>query len=93
MKEFEKIEGKNKGKVTLYALSTCIWCRRTKQLLDELGVAYSYIYMDEADESIMDGLKKNLENWNPRCSFPTLVINDSKCIVGYEEEEIRKALG
>ena len=30
----------------LYALSTCVWCRRTKQLLDQLGVEYDYVDVD-----------------------------------------------
>ena len=42
----EHVEGENKGKILLYALSTCGWCRKTRQLLDDLGVAYDYIYVD-----------------------------------------------
>jgi glutaredoxin-like protein NrdH len=30
--------------------------------------------------------------WNPSCSFPTIVLDDKKCIVGYREDEIREAL-
>jgi len=40
------VEGQDKGKVMLYALSACIWCNRTKKLLGELGVAYDYIDVD-----------------------------------------------
>jgi len=29
---------------------------------------------------------------NPRCSFPTIKINE-KVIVGYKEKEIKEALG
>jgi len=25
------VDGKNKGKIMLYALSTCVWCKKTKQ--------------------------------------------------------------
>jgi glutaredoxin len=34
--------------------------------------------------------KSEITRWNPRCSFPTLVINGERCIVGFDEEEIRK---
>jgi len=88
----EKVKGENKGKIMLYALSTCGWCRKTKQLLDSLGVEYSYVYVDylEGDDSTktMDEIKR----WNPKCSFPTLVINDKKCIIGFKEDEILEAL-
>ena len=36
---------------------------------------------------------KKLTVWNPACSFPTLVVDNEKCIVGYKEDEIGKALG
>ena len=92
MVEIEKVKGENKGKIMLYALSTCGWCRKTKQLLDSLGVEYSYVYVDylKGDNSTktMDEIKR----WNPKCSFPTLVINDKKCIIGFKEDEIKEAL-
>lgn len=90
MLQAEHVEGENKGKIMLYALSTCGWCRKTKELLNELGVEYEYIYVDllEDEDTAMDEVKK----LNPRRSFPTLVIDD-KCIVGFKEDEIREALG
>jgi glutaredoxin-like protein NrdH len=33
-----------------------------------------------------------VEKWNPDLSFPTLVINDSKCIIGFKEDAIKAAL-
>ena len=87
----EHVAGKNVGGVTLYALSTCVWCKKTRQLLNELGVAYDYEYVDllvgDAKTKSMDVVRK----WNPACSFPTLIIND-KCIVGFQEDKIRQAL-
>lgn len=91
--EFENVEGKDKGKVVLYALSTCVWCKRTKKLLGDLGVNYSYVFVDQLDRETRDKVDEEVRRWNPRCSFPTLVINDDKCIVGYQEDDIREALG
>lgn len=89
----EKVPGSDKGKVMLYAISTCIWCKRTKEYLNGLGVAYEYIFVDQLSREDRDKVEKDVEVWNPRCSFPTLVVNDSKCIVGFKEEEIKEALG
>jgi glutaredoxin-like protein NrdH len=33
-----------------------------------------------------------VRKWNPACSFPTIVIDDKKCIVGFKEDEIREAV-
>jgi glutaredoxin-like protein NrdH len=40
------ITGKNKGKVVMYGLSTCIWCKKTRQLLTDLGMDFDYVYVD-----------------------------------------------
>ena len=91
--EIEHVEGENKGKIMLYALSTCGWCRKTKELLTELGVEFDFIYVDYLEGNDKDNTMEEIKEWNPRCSFPTLVINDQKCIVGYKEDKIKEALG
>lgn len=92
MEKIEHVNGENKGKIMLYALSTCGWCRKTKELLRNLGVEYSYVYVDLLEEDDQSNTMDEVKNWNPRCSFPTTVINDKTCIVGFKEDEIKKAL-
>lgn len=75
----------------LYALSTCGWCARTKDLLKELGVAFDFAYVDLLDAQEQDDAMDQVEKWNPSGSFPTLVINDKKSIIGFKEQEIREA--
>ena len=88
----EHVPGKNAGKLMLYALSTCIWCKKTKQLLADLGVEYDYVFVDLLKSDEKDQVMQVVEKWNPDCSFPTLVVNDSKCIVGFKEPEIKGSL-
>ncbi|MBI4650934.1 glutaredoxin family protein [Candidatus Desantisbacteria bacterium] len=88
----QKVPGINRGKVVLYALSTCIWCKKTRELLDKMKVEYSYIYMDELDNEVEAKFKEELEKWNPKCSFPTVVINNKECIVGFDEAAIKQEL-
>jgi glutaredoxin-like protein NrdH len=88
---FEHIEGKNKGKINLYALSTCIWCKKTKDLLSSLGVGYDYIFVDLLTGQEREEAIEQVKRYNPSCSFPTLVIGE-KCIVGYREKEIKEVL-
>jgi glutaredoxin len=44
----------------------------------------------EGDErkAIIEDVKK----FNPRCSFPTIIIGET-VVVGYKEKEIKEALG
>jgi glutaredoxin len=91
--EFIHVDGEDKGKIILFALSTCVWCKRTKQFLNNLGVAYDYVFVDHLDGDVKDETMKVVEKWNPACSFPTLVINDEACIVGFKEDQIKEAIG
>ncbi|MFH0968023.1 MAG: glutaredoxin family protein [Methanobacteriota archaeon] len=86
------VDGIDKGRVILYALSTCIHCKKTKEFLNELGVAYDYLYVDQLSRSEMDEVIKEMEQYNPRSSFPTLVINGTKTVIGSRIDEIREAL-
>ncbi len=89
---FKKIEGKDKGNVTLYALSTCVWCKKTKDLLSKIGVGFRYIYVDLLEGDDRKKAVEEVERYNPNIAFPTLVVGD-KVIVGYKEKEIDEALG
>ena len=91
--KIEQVEGENKGKILLYSLSTCGWCNKTKELLSELGVEYSYIFVDLVEGNEKDKVMDDVKKWNPRCTFPTLVIKDEVSIIGYKEGEIKEALG
>ena len=93
MVKTQHIKGKNKGKILLYALSTCGWCKKTKDLLNDLGVEYSYIFVDLLDEADKENVMNDVRKWNPICSFPTVVINEKECIVGFKEDKIKEALG
>jgi glutaredoxin len=91
MIEMTHINGTDKGSIRLFALSTCIWCKKTKQLLDKLHVAYDFVYVDLLEGEKKDEVMKEIGKWNPRRSFPTVVIND-QCIVGFKEDDIREKL-
>ena len=91
--KIEQVEGNNKGKILLYALSTCVWCKKTKDLLNKLGVEYSYVQVDLLDEEDKGKAIEDIKKWNPSCSFPTIVINDKECVVGFKEDKIKEAIG
>ena len=78
--------------VKVYSLSTCSHCKSVKKLMDDCTVKYEFVDVDilkgEERKAILEDVKK----FNPRCSFPTIIIGE-KVIVGYKEEKIREALG
>lgn len=88
-----KVEGERKEhKVFLYTLSTCGWCKRTKELLRENKVEYEYIDFDTATEEERSDAMDYLRKRGERIAFPKIIIDDGKIISGYNENAIREAL-
>ena len=78
-------------KIFIYTLSTCSHCRRTKEFLQEQGFEYDHVDVDLTQGDERSNLIDDVKKYNPRCTFPTVIIGET-VIVGFKEEEIRKAL-
>jgi glutaredoxin-like protein NrdH len=78
--------------IKIYTLSTCIHCKATKKLLNECGVTYGFTDVDLLSGEERTAILEDVKKFNPECSFPTIIIGD-KVIVGFQENEIRQALG
>lgn len=78
--------------VRLFSLSTCAHCKSTKKLLDECTVKYQFTDVDMLAGVERQAMLDDIREFNPRCTFPTIVIGD-KVIIGYHEDEIKRALG
>ncbi|MEW5723735.1 MAG: glutaredoxin family protein [Thermodesulfobacteriota bacterium] len=79
-------------KTFIYTLSTCGHCKRTKQFLRDHGVAFDYVDVDLTQGVERDSLIEEVKKYNPRCTFPTVLIG-GRVIVGFKEDEIKEALG
>ncbi len=69
--EFSKVSGKkNNHKVTVYALSTCVWCKLTKQFLNENDVEYEYIDVDLCNEEDKQKMHANHHKQRRKPNLP-----------------------
>ncbi|MFZ3047855.1 MAG: glutaredoxin family protein [Desulfatirhabdiaceae bacterium] len=78
--------------VKMFSLSTCSHCRSTKKLLADCTVQYDFVDVDLLEGEERSAILEDVKKFNPKCSFPTIIIGD-KVIVGYKENEIKEALG
>ena len=78
--------------VRVFSLSTCSHCRAVKKLLGKCGVKYEFTDVDQLDGEERKAILEDVRKFNPRCSFPTIVIGET-VIVGFKEDEVRSALG
>lgn len=77
-------------KLVFYGLSTCPYCRRAKEYLDENSIQYLLTYIDKLEGDERKEVVTKLREYNPALSFPTLVIFDSmgnhKVYIGFTEQ-------
>ena len=78
--------------VKVFSLSTCSHCKSTKKLLSECTVKYEFIDVDLLEGDERKAILEDVKKFNPRCSFPTVIIGD-RVIVGFKDAEIKEALG
>lgn len=76
--------------VTLYTLSTCPWCRKTKQFFTRKSVPFTYIDYDLADEPTQERILQELDAAGAT-GFPFVKIGDT-IISGYQPAAFERAL-
>ena len=84
------VTGKDCGEIILYALSTCQWCKKTKELLNKLKIGYDYINVDLLSKADKKEVYELFEYLKIDMNFPVIVVNDKNVIIGYQENKIRK---
>jgi glutaredoxin len=77
--------------ITLYALSTCPWCRKTKQLMAERGVDCRIVDVDLLDGEELEKALKEIDRLVANRSFPVVRIGD-QVIQGFKPDLINEAL-
>lgn len=82
----------NDQPIKVYSLSTCSHCKSTKKLLADCTVQYEFVDVDLLEGEERKAILEDVRKFNPRCSFPTIIIGD-KVIIGFKEQEIKEALG
>jgi glutaredoxin len=88
----EHVDGRQCGKVMLFALSTCVFCKMTKDWLTEQNIAFDYVYVDLLEGQERDDVVNELQKYNPKLSLPTIVIGGKYTVVGLYEDKILEAL-
>ncbi|NPV60224.1 MAG: glutaredoxin family protein [Actinobacteria bacterium] len=89
----ELVEGEGgEHELVLFALSTCGWCRKARNFLDENKLPYRYVYVDLLEGDAQKEVFEEVKRRNPRKTFPTLVVDGEEVIAGFNEDKYREAL-
>ncbi len=92
--QFSKVSGKKTDhKVTIFALSTCVWCKLTKQFLVDNGVQYEFVDVDLLEEDDKEKARQIIIDKGGALSYPTTIIDDKIVISGFRKDKLKEALG
>ncbi len=93
--EFNEVEGPIAArKLSVYALSTCAFCKRGMQYLKDNDLAYRYVYLDQLDFDLKREVKAELKaKFGDIKLYPILTIDDDTALTGYTQEKWAEALG
>lgn len=78
-------------KITIYALSTCLWCKKTKKYFEEKNVPFETVDYDKLDDDNQARLMKEIKGRGCTGSFPFTRIGDA-CVQGYDPGEFDRLL-
>ena len=91
--QFSKVSGKkNSHKVTIYTLSTCVWCKMTKQLLNDNGIEYEFVDVDLLEDNDKDEVHETIINKGGVLNYPTTIVDDKILITGFRKDKLTEAL-
>ena len=91
--DISKVDGKNnKHKVFVYALSTCVWCKMTKQFLKDNNVAFEYVDVDLCTEEEKDKIRKDIQAKGGALSYPTTIVDNKVVVTGFRKDLLKKEL-
>lgn len=79
-------------KVKMYTLSTCSHCMAAKQWMRDHGIEFDFTDVDILEGDERKSMIREVREYNPNTTFPTIVIGD-EVIIGNEETRLKKALG
>jgi glutaredoxin len=92
--QFLRVKGeKDHHKVVLYALSTCVWCKMTKQFLKDNDVEFEYVDVDLSTEEDKQKTRQEIQNKGGSLSYPTTIIDDKIVVTGFRKDLLKEALG
>lgn len=78
-------------KVSMYTLSTCPWCRKTKRFFKDRNIPFDFVDYDLASEQEQEKISNDMMTYTGHISFPFVRIGD-KVIIGYNPEQYEDEL-
>ncbi len=78
-------------KISMYTLSTCPFCRKTKKYFHDRNIPFDYVDYDTSDEKEQERIAADMKKYVGHIAFPFVRI-DNEVVVGYNPERYDQLL-
>lgn len=78
-------------KISMYTLSTCPWCRKTKKFFKDRDIPFDFVDYDLADEKQQEKISQDMIKFTGHISFPFVRIGEN-VIIGFNPERYEQLL-
>ena len=79
-------------KPIMYALTTCLHCKNTKKFLEENHYDVTVVHLDDYCDAQRAELMEKVRKYNPRGTFPVVLMPNGKVIVGFRKTLLEEAM-
>ena len=91
---YVKVPGeKSEHRVLMYAISTCMWCKRAKKFLKDHNVEYTYVDVDLCTPEDRETIRREILARGGSLVYPVIIVDDRIVINGFRTDKIREAVG
>ena len=79
------------AKVSMYTISTCPVCRKTKKFFQDRGIPFDFIDYDLASEDMQNKIAEEMMKGTGHIAFPFVRIGDV-VVIGFNPERFEQLL-
>ncbi|WP_424356807.1 glutaredoxin family protein [Methanocella sp. MCL-LM] len=72
-------------KISMYTLSTCPFCRKTKKYFRDRGIPFDYVDYDTANEKEQERIAADMMKQTDHIAFPFVRIGDT-VVIGFNPD-------
>ncbi len=78
--------------IKVYALSTCPYCKMTKQFLTDNDVPFEHVDVDLLEGDERESVVAQVKELSGGTSFPVIVLDGGEVIVGFNKVRLQQAV-
>ena len=76
----------------MYAINTCVWCKKSKGFLADNNIEYEFLDVDKCSKEEREKIRSDILSRGGHLSYPAIIVDNKTLINGFQEEKLREVL-